>query len=174
MARDLNVFNVGLDSIMPALLAQLQEETVYFEGVTVQTASIGHNSGVAAVSGCANGDTVWGGGAQENCEATIDGKTKAYRAWLLCSIPRAEFMTISGEFRDRYDDLYEKTLEWTIEDRDRRVDWEAEARMIDIKRQEEERAWNREDEIVTRDHTITLDKDRHPLPGRRFSVVGSQ
>jgi len=38
----------------------------------------------------------------------------------------------------------------------------------------EERAWNREDEVVARDLTISLDKDRRPLPGRRFSVSGSQ
>jgi hypothetical protein len=66
------------------------------------------------------------------------------------------------------------TLEWTVEDRQRRVEWETNDRRTELEWKEEERAWNREDEIVTRDHTITLDKDRHPMPGRRFSVVGSQ
>jgi hypothetical protein len=47
---------------------------------------------------------------------------------------------------------------------------EDEARLITIQRQDEERAWNREDENVTRAHTIEIDKDRHYLPGRRFTV----
>ncbi len=133
MDRDINVFNVGLDSVMPALLAHLQEETAYFE----------HEGA---------GD----------------------RAWLLCSIPRAEFLNIANDFRSRYEQLYELTLEWTVADRDRRIDWETADRRQELEWKHEERAWNREDEIITRDHTITLDKDRHPMPGRRFSVVGSQ
>ncbi len=133
MDRDINVFNVGLDSVMPALLAHLQEETAYFE----------HDG---------EGD----------------------RAWILCSIPRPEFLTIANEFRSRYEQLYEMTLGWTVEDRERRIDWETTDRRVELEWKQEERAWNREDEIVTRDHTITLDKDRHPMPGRRFSVVGSQ
>jgi len=151
MARDINVFNVGLDSVMPALLAQLQEETAYFERI---------DAGVAAGRGCSS--------------SYAASKAVGHRAWLLCSIPRAEFMEIADEFRTRYDRLYEMTLEWTQEDRDRRIDWETNARRIELEWEREERAWNREDEVITRDHTITLDKDRHPLPGRRFTVVGSQ
>lgn len=133
MDRDINVFNVGLDSVMPALLAHLQEETAYLE----------HDGA---------GD----------------------RAWLLCSIPRAEFLSIANEFRSRYEQLYDMTLGWSIDDRERRIEWETTDRRTELEWKMEERAWNREDEVVARDHTISLDKDRHPLPGRRFSVSGSQ
>jgi len=154
IARDINVFNVGIDSVMPALLSQLQEETVYFENVRL----------VAEVNRS---------GRNSNASAVATG-VKGHRAWLLCSIPRAEFSGIATEFRGRYEELYDMTLEWTVEDRQRRVEWETNDRRTELEWKEEERAWNREDEIVTRDHTITLDKDRHPMPGRRFGVVGSQ
>jgi hypothetical protein len=154
MDRDLNVFNVGLDSIMPALLSQLQEETAYFEGMRV--------NGTYARSG------------SRGSAAVNTNKITGHKAWLLCSIPRAEFLAIANDFRERYEQLYDVTLEWTMEDRDRRIDWETASRQVELEWQAEERAWNREDEIVTRDHTITLDKDRHPMPGRRFGVVGSQ
>jgi hypothetical protein len=154
MDRDLNVFNVGLDSVMPALLSQLQEETAYFEAKSV-TGAIDVRSGRRAFA------------------ADSTSKT-AHKAWLLCSIPRVEFLAIANDFRSRYEDLYEMTLDWTIEDRSRRIDLETASRRVELERQAEERAWNREDEIITRDHTITLDKDRHPMPGRRFGVVGSQ
>ncbi|MDG1837866.1 MAG: hypothetical protein P8I91_03590 [Phycisphaerales bacterium] len=154
MDRDLNVFNVGLDSVMPALLSQLQEETAYFEEVRT-TAAAKRNSRSTPEWGAVTG---------------VNG----YKAWLLCSIPREEFLSIATDFRSRYEDLYRMTLEWTIEDRSRRIDLETASRRVELDRQAEERAWNREDEIIARDHTITLDKDRHPMPGRRFGVVGSQ
>jgi hypothetical protein len=103
-----------------------------------------------------------------------DVGTLGHRSWILSSIPRAEFSGIATEFRGRYEELYDMTLEWSVEDRQRRVEWETNDRRTELEWKEEERAWNREDEIVTRDHTITLDKDRHPMPGRRFGVVGSQ
>jgi len=154
MDRDLNVFNVGLDSVMPALLSQLQEETAYFEEVRIRTMAGQRNS--------------------RSTQMGIGAGVNGYKAWLLCSIPREEFLLIANDFRSRYEDLYEMTLDWTIEDRSRRIDLETASRRGELERQAEERAWNREDEIVTRDHTITLDKDRHPMPGRRFGVVGSQ
>ena len=154
MARDLNVFNVGIDSVMPALLSQLQEETAYFE--------------VVQVVGAAQGST------RNNNVNVVATRATGHKAWLLCSIPRAEFMEIADEFRSRYGLLYDMTLEWTVEDRQRRIDWETNARRTELDWKQEERAWNREDEIITRDHTITLDKDRHPMPGRRFTAVGSQ
>lgn len=42
LARDLNVMNIGLESVMPALLAQLQEEEIYFEKWHVHE---GHDGG---------------------------------------------------------------------------------------------------------------------------------
>jgi hypothetical protein len=154
MARDVNVLNVGIDSVMPALLAQLQEETAYFEKVR---------------------RTVAGNRSGRNSRSTVVvTDVKGYRAWLLCSIPRSEFAEIAKEFRGRYEELYGMTLEWTVEDRQRRIEWETNDRRAELEWKEEERAWNREDEIISRDHSITLDKDRHPMPGRRFRVVGSQ
>lgn len=152
MGRDMNVLNVGIDSVMPAMLAQLSEEEIYFEKWHV------HETGDSWDRPFAEGRDEW----------------QSYKCWILTSIPRAEYNRIAEGFRNRYDELYDMSLEWTVADRSRRVDWETEERMIYLKRQEEERAWNREDEIITRDHTITLDKDRHPLPGRRFTVIGSQ
>jgi hypothetical protein len=55
-------------------------------------------------------------------------------------------------------------------DRLRRISFEDEARIITIERQELEREWNREDELVTRAHAIEIDKDRQDLPGRRFTL----
>ena len=83
-------------------------------------------------------------------------------------------MLIANGFRDRYEEIYDLSLARSEEDRDRRISYEDQSLRAELKRQDEERSWNREDEIITRDHTITLDKDRHPMPGRRFTAVGSQ
>ena len=149
IGRDLYVFNVGIDSVMPALLSQLQEETVYLEqGATNAVVSTRRRVASASTSG--------------------------HRAWLLCSIPRAEFQEITQEFRGRYMELYDMALGWSVEDRTRRIAMELLDRKTELGWMEVERQWNREDEIIARDHTITLDKDRHPLPGRRFSINGSR
>lgn len=170
IARDLNVFNVGVDSVMPALLSQLQEETVYFELVWwVEFEASKQKVAFAARDGR---KTVTVAG--EKGKLIMEVGNLGHRAWILSSIPREEFSEIATEFRGRYEELYDMALDWTVEDRQRRVEWETNDRRTELERQAEERAWNREDEIITRDHTITLDKDRHPMPGRRFGVVGSQ
>ena len=51
-----------------------------------------------------------------------------------------------------------------------KISAEDESRELIVIRQEEERLWNREDEIITRAHTIEIDKDRQTLPGRRFTL----
>jgi len=152
MARDINVINVGLESIMPAMLAHLQEEEIHFENWHV------HES-----------DDAWGRPLAEGRDEWV-----SYKCWILCSIPREDYMSIAGDFRERYEELYDIGMARSEEDRSRRVEWEQDILRSQLKWQGEERAWNREDEIITRDHTITLDKDRHPMPGRRFSAVGSQ
>ncbi|MBT5365372.1 MAG: hypothetical protein HOI88_02800 [Phycisphaerae bacterium] len=97
-----------------------------------------------------------------------------YKCWMLCSIPADEFYSIAEDFREKYETLYTLSLERAELDRTRRIQFEDESRGITISRQDEERAWNREDEVVTRAHTIEIDKDRHLLPGRRFTTVDSE
>lgn len=94
----------------------------------------------------------------------------SYKCWMLCSIPAVEFYSIAEDFRGKYEDLYELSLERTQQDRMRRISIEDENRLISIERQNEEREWNRDDEIITRAHTIEIDKDRQALPGRRFTL----
>ena len=93
-----------------------------------------------------------------------------FKCWMLCSIPVDEFYEIAEDFRNKYEDQYELAQLRAEEDRNRRITAENEARIITLERQTEERAWNREDELVTRAHTIELDKDRHVIPGRRFTL----
>lgn len=151
MARDLNLANIGIDSVMPALLAQLDEESVYFEKWNVHE---GHDP--------------FG-----RWTATGRDEWQSYKCWVLYSIPRAEFMRIAGDFRERYDELYAQAMAWMKSDRDRRIKWEDQVLSTQLKWQEQERSWNREDETIARDHAITIDKDREPMPGRRFRLVGS-
>lgn len=152
MARDLNVMNIGLESVMPALLAHLQEEEIYFEKWHVH-----------------EGDDHSGRPFAEGRDEWV-----SYKCWMLCSIPRSDYMQIAGDFRGRYEELYDLSMSRSEEDRERRINHEQSILRAQLEWQAEERAWNREDEIIARDHTITLDKDRHPMPGRRFGVVGSQ
>jgi len=152
MARDLNVMNIGIESVMPALFANLQEEDIHFERWQVH-----------------EGDDHW-----DRPFAVGRDEWVSYKCWILCSLPRDDYMRISEEFRGRYVELYDLTMSRSEEDRSRRIAYEEEALKLQLQWQQEERAWNREDELLLRDHTITLDKDRHPMPGRRFSVVGAQ
>ncbi len=133
---------------MPALAAYLTEEEVYFEKWHVHEGHDGLGRPFA------NGRDEW----------------QSYKCWMLCSIPAEEFYEVAQDFRDKYENMYTTALERADDDRDRRIDAETEGRALTITRQDEERAWNREDEIVTRAHTIELDKDRHGLPGRRFTL----
>ena len=89
---------------------------------------------------------------------------------MLCSIPAEEFNSIAEDFRVKYEHIYELALELAVEDRARRMLAEDESRDLIVTRQEVERDWNREDEIISRDHAIEIDKDRQPLPGRRFKL----
>ena len=93
-----------------------------------------------------------------------------FKCWMLCSIPADEFYKIAEDFRDKYEEEYEVAKMRSDEDRIRRIKLENEARIITLQRQEQERVWNREDELVTRSHTIQIDRDRHYLPGRRFKL----
>ena len=93
-----------------------------------------------------------------------------YKCWMLCSIPADEFYSIAESFRNKYEDMYNLALERAESDRLRRIAFEDESRKITIERQESERKWNREDELVTRAHAIEIDKDRQDLPGRRFTL----
>ena len=151
MARDINVMNIGLDSVMPAMLAQLREEDVYFEKWAV------HEGDDSMSRPLATGRDEW----------------ESYKCWVLCSMPESEFQQIADQFRMSYQELYKQTLAALATDRSRRVKWEDTVLQTQLQWQAQEREWNRADELVSRDHTISLDKDREPLPGRRFSVVGS-
>ncbi len=148
LARDLNIMNINLDSMMPSLAAYLSEEEVYFEKWHVHE---GHDSNARPM---AEGRDEW----------------QSYKCWMLCSIPAEEFYSIAEQFRERYDDFYATALERAEQDRERRIEWEDANRETILARQETEREWNREDELVTRAHTIEINKDREGLPGRRFTL----
>ena len=148
LARDLNIMNINLDSMMPSLAAYLAEEEVYFEKWHVHE---GHDHNGRPM---AEGRDEW----------------QSYKCWMLCSIPAEEFYSIAEQFRERYDEFYMTALERAEQDRERRVQWEDANRDTVLSRQEEEREWNREDEIVTRAHTIEINKDRETIPGRRFTL----
>ena len=146
--RDLNIININLDSMMPSLAAYLSEDEVYFEKWHVHDGHDGFGRPFA------NGRDEW----------------QSYKCWMLCSIPAEEFYSIAKDFRVKYEHLYELALERAVEDRARRMLAEDESRELGVTRQGEERVWNREDEIITRDHAIEIDKDRQLLPGRRFTL----
>jgi len=93
-----------------------------------------------------------------------------FKCWMLCSIPANEFYQIAEDFREKYEAEYTLAKLRSEEDRNRRIQAEDESRLITLERQSEEREWNREDEIVTRSHTIQIDRDRNYLPGRRFTL----
>lgn len=151
MARDLNLVNIGIDSVMPALLAQLQEQEIYFEKWNV------HEGDDPFARPFAEGRDEW----------------QSYKCWVLYAMPRSEFMKIAGQFRERYDSLYTQALAWMCDDRDRRITWEDQILKTQLEWQREERGWNRADELIEQQHQISLDKDREGMPGRRFRLVGS-
>jgi hypothetical protein len=148
LSRDLNIANINVDLMMPSLAAYLSEEEVYFEKWHVHDGH-DHNSRPFA-----NGRDEW----------------QSYKCWMLCSIPAEEFYSIAEDFREKYQELYELAVERADQNRTRRIQDEDANRALTITRQEEERDWNRKDEEVTRQHTIGIDKDRHELPGRRFTL----
>jgi hypothetical protein len=151
MARDLNLANIGIDSVMPALLARLEEREAYFEKWQV------HESDDFFARPLATGADEW----------------ESYKCWVLFAIPREEFDAIAKEFRSKYEMLYDQTWTWMCEDRARRVSWEDDILRTQLAWQNEEREWNRADELLEQQHQITLDKDRETMPGRRFRLVGS-
>jgi len=150
-ARDINLVNLGIDSVMPAMLAALEEEQVYFEKWRV------HEGDDYFEDPFAEGNDEW----------------FSYKAWILFSIPREEFGMLASEFRVRYETLLDRSLQLAEEDRLRRIELENRSMELQLLWQQQERDWNREDEVIARDHAIDLDLDRVHLPGRRFSVVGS-
>lgn len=151
LGRDINLLNIGIDSVMPAMLAAMEEEEVYFEKWNVHE---GHDS---MGRGLATGDDEW----------------QSYKAWVLFSIPREEYAMIASEFRIQYNALFNRAMEFALADRAKRLELEEMERRIQLEWQKQERAWNREDEVSARDHAIRLDFDRLHFPGRRFSVVGT-
>lgn len=149
MALDLNMFNIGIDSVMPALLAKLQEKETYFEKWQVHE------------------------GDDENSRPNAEGYDEwhSYKCWVLSSIPEKEFDSIVDEFRGKYQALYAKALERIEQDRNRRIELENLKIKSEMEWQKTERAWNRADELKALDHARELDKDREPLPGRRFKLT---
>lgn len=65
-----------------------------------------------------------------------------YKCWLLMSIPRERLETRIARFEKLVDDAYGRF----IEDRGRIVRWVDEERRLRIKREEDDRAWAREDQ----------------------------
>ena len=146
------MFNIGIDSVMPALLARLQEEETYFEKWQVHE------------------------GDDENSRPNAEGYDEwhSYKCWVLSSIPRDEFELIVKEFREKYQALYVKALARIEQDRDRRVKLEDIKIQTELSWQESEREWNREDEVKALEHARELDKDRETLPGRRLKLTASK
>ncbi len=101
--RDLSLVNVSIDSVMPAMLAHVNEEEVYFEKWHVH-----------------EGDDPWGRPFAEGRDEWL-----SYKCWLLCSIPRAEYEAIVEDFRGTYQAVLAENLSRDIADRARRVDWES-------------------------------------------------
>ena len=151
IARDINVMNIGIDSVMPAMLSGLREEEVYFEKWSV------HEGDDTLSRPLATGGDEW----------------ESYKCWILCSMPQAEFDIIADQFRSTFNELYTQAKALAQADRNRRMQWEDTMLKTQLTWQLEERKWNRADEEIARNHAVGLDKDREALPGRRFTVVGS-
>jgi hypothetical protein len=101
--RDLSLVNVEVDSVMPALLAHVNEEEVYFEKWHVH-----------------EGPDPWGRPLAEGRD-----EWQSYKCWILCSIPRAEYEMIVTDFRGTYQTLLAESVSRDRDDRQRRVDWES-------------------------------------------------
>jgi hypothetical protein len=100
--RDLSTVNIGVDSVMPAMLAHVMEEELHFEKWNVHE---GRDSGGRPF---AEGRDEW----------------QSYKCWILCSMPRAEYEIIVNEFRDTYRMMLAEAVSRDSSDRDRRVNWE--------------------------------------------------
>jgi hypothetical protein len=101
--RDLSMVNVGIDSVMPAMNAHVNEEEVYFEKWHVH-----------------EGDDPWGRPFAEGRDEWV-----SYKCWILCSIPRAEYEGIVDDFRQTYQALLANSISRDEADRMRRVEWES-------------------------------------------------
>jgi len=109
---DLSYLNVGIDSVMPAMLANVNEEEIYFEKWHV------HETGDSMGRAFAEGRDEW----------------QSYKCWILCSIPRSEYDMLVQEFRGQYDATLAESLRRESEDRARRVDWETRVQQEEIRR----------------------------------------
>ncbi len=101
--RDLSMINIGVESAMPAMLAHVNEEEVYFEKWNV------HEGEDAYGRPFAEGRDEW----------------QSYKCWILCSIPRAHYEGLVANFRGTYEALLEESRDRDRSDRQRRIEWEA-------------------------------------------------
>ena len=108
--RDLSTINVGVESVMPALLANVNEEEIYFEKWHV------HEGSDAGGRPFAEGRDEW----------------QSYKCWLLCSIPLAEYEAIVGDFRGTYKTLLAESVARDSDNRARRVDWESRIQQAEL------------------------------------------
>lgn len=76
-----------------------------------------------------------------------------YKCWVLMSIPEQRITQLIDEIRDKQRRHVERTVAWLEEDRARKIRHEEEERAW-VKQQAR---WDRDDEVVYRDHGIDLD-----------------
>ncbi|MDG1837867.1 MAG: hypothetical protein P8I91_03595 [Phycisphaerales bacterium] len=114
--RDLSTVNIGVDSVMPAMLANVMEEELHFEKWHV------HEGGDSGNRPFAEGRDEW----------------QSYKCWMLCSIPRAEYELIVNEFRSTYRTMLAQGMSRNQDDRARRVDWETRMQDTEMRRRNRE------------------------------------
>jgi hypothetical protein len=101
--RDLSLINLSVESVMPAMLAHVNEEETYFEKWSVHEVADGFGRPFA------EGRDEW----------------QSYKCWMLCSIPRADYEMLVSDFRGTYKRLLSESIDRDRSDRQRRVDWES-------------------------------------------------
>jgi hypothetical protein len=134
--------------MMPAIAAYLNEEEVYFEKWHVHE---GSDSGVRPY---AEGRDEW----------------QSYKCWMLCSISTEEFYKIAETFREQYQDLYLASTIRAEEDRERRISDEDNIRQTILTRQDEERDWEKEIQLLKLKYNTDINQSRLGLRVRRFNV----
>jgi len=148
LARDITIRNINYDSMMPAIAAYLNEEEVYFEKWHV------HEGADSGVRPYAEGRDEW----------------QSYKCWMLCSISTEEFYKIAETFREQYQDLYLASTIRAEEDRERRISDEDNIRQTILTRQDEERDWEKEIQLLKLKYNTDINQSRLGLRVRRFNV----
>ena len=96
------------------------------------------------------------------------------QCWILYSMPRETFLEATNRLQSQWEELHELAVSIAMAENDHEMRLLVAQHELMLKERVEDRQWEREDETMARDHLLSVDRDRHSLPGRRFAPQSDQ